>query len=173
MRATSSLTRMGAAAREQLRGASAVGSKTDERRRRALHGQHSRANARGTEHMPGDSFSGRCGTSFNVYLSLLLRTGRSARMAACWRPGELPSGGAAVEVLSSATVFLTGTAPTQTTAAELSSPCHGKPWLGRRGGMTYDSHILPRRQASEGREGAGAIQYAPRKALRFSRREAN
>ena len=39
--------------------------------------------------------------------------------------------------------------------------------------MTYDSHILPRRQASEGREGAGAIQYAPRKALRFSRREAN
>ena len=28
-------------------------------------------------------------------------------------------------------------------------------------------------QASEGREDAGAIQYAPRKALRFSRREAN
>ena len=38
-------------------------------------------------------------------------------MAACWRLGELPSGGAAVEVLSSATVFLAGTAPTQTTAA--------------------------------------------------------
>ena len=59
MRATSSLTRMGAAAREQLRGASAVGSKTDEPRPRALHRQHSsRANARETEQMSGDSFSG-------------------------------------------------------------------------------------------------------------------
>ena len=58
MRATSSLTRMGAAAREQLRGASAVGSKTDEPRPRALHRQHSRANARETEQMCGDSSSG-------------------------------------------------------------------------------------------------------------------
>ena len=64
MRATSTLTRMGAAAQEQLRGASAVDSRTDEPRRRALHGQHSRANARReTEHMSGDSPSGgaRCG----------------------------------------------------------------------------------------------------------------
>ena len=36
MRATSTLTRMGAAAQEQLRGASAVDSRTDEPRRRAL-----------------------------------------------------------------------------------------------------------------------------------------
>ena len=58
MRATSALTRMGAAAREQLRGASAVDSTTDEPRRRTLHGQHSRANARETEQMCGDSSSG-------------------------------------------------------------------------------------------------------------------
>ena len=42
----------------QLRGASAVDSRTDEPRRRALHGQHSRANARETEQMSGDSPSG-------------------------------------------------------------------------------------------------------------------
>ena len=58
MRATSTLTRMGAATQEQLRGASAVDSRTDEPRRRALHGQHSRANARETEQMSGDSPSG-------------------------------------------------------------------------------------------------------------------
>ena len=58
MRATSTLTRTGAAAREQLRGASAVDSRTDEPRRRALHGQHSRANARETEQMCGGSSSG-------------------------------------------------------------------------------------------------------------------
>ena len=53
MRATSTLTRMGAAAQEQLRGASAMDSRTDEPRRRALHGQHSRANARETEQSGG------------------------------------------------------------------------------------------------------------------------
>ena len=36
----------------------------------------------------------------------------------------------------------------------------------------YCTQLLPCRHASEGREDAGAIQYAPRKALRFSRREA-
>ena len=49
---------MGAAAREQPRGASTGDSRTDEPRRRALHGQHSRANARETEQMCGDSSSG-------------------------------------------------------------------------------------------------------------------
>ena len=38
--------------------ARAVDSRTDEPRRRALHGQHSRANARETEQMSGDSPSG-------------------------------------------------------------------------------------------------------------------
>ena len=46
-------------------------------------------------------------------------TGLGARMAACWRPGELPSGGAAVEVLSTAIVFQTGTASLQTAAGVL------------------------------------------------------
>ena len=67
MRATSTLTKMGAAAREQLRGASAVDSRTDEPRRRTLHGQHSRANARETEQMCGDSSSG--GAHFSMQKS--------------------------------------------------------------------------------------------------------
>ena len=46
-------------------------------------------------------------------------TGLGARMAACWRPGELPSGGAAVEVLSTTIVFQTGTASLQTAAGVL------------------------------------------------------
>ena len=114
MRATSTLTRMGAAAREQLRGASAVDSRTDEPRRRTLHGQHSRANARETEQMSGDSFSG------GAHFSMCTFDRAECKDGSVLAAGELPSGGAAVEVLSSATVFLTGTAPTQTTAAELS-----------------------------------------------------
>ena len=117
MRATSTLTRMGAAAREQLRGASAVDSRTDGPRCRALHGQHSRANARETEQVCGDSSSG--GAHFSMWAGVPL-TGLGAWMAAGWRPGELTSGGAPVEVLSSATVFSTGAPPIRTTAAELS-----------------------------------------------------
>ena len=45
--------------------------------------------------------------------------GLGARMAACWRPGELPSGGAAVEVLSTTIVFQTGTASLQKAAGVL------------------------------------------------------
>ena len=85
MRATSSLTRMGAAAREQLRGASAVDSRTDEPRRRALHGQHSRANARETEQMSGDSPSG--GAHFSMC---------TFDRAGCKDGSVLAAGGAAI-----------------------------------------------------------------------------
>ena len=84
-------------------------------RRRALHGQHSRANARETEQMSGDSPSG--GAHFSM--CTFDRAGCKDAMAACWRPGELPSGGAAVEVLSTTTVFQTGTASLQTAAGVL------------------------------------------------------
>ena len=85
MRATSTLTRMGAAAQEQLRGASAVDSRTDEPRRRALHGQHSRANARETEQMSGDSPSG--GAHFSMC---------TFDRAGCKDGSVLAAGGAAI-----------------------------------------------------------------------------
>ena len=85
MRATSTLTKMGAAAREQLRGASAVDSRTDEPRRRALHGQHSRANARETEQMSGDSPSG--GAHFSMC---------TFDRAGCKDGSVLAAGGAAI-----------------------------------------------------------------------------
>ena len=86
MRATSTLTRMGAAARGQLRGASAVDSRTDEPRRRALHGQHSRANAKGeTEQMSGDSPSG--GAHFSMC---------TFDRAGCKDGSGLAAGGAAI-----------------------------------------------------------------------------
>ena len=85
MRVTSTLTRMGAAAREQPRGASTVDSRTDEPRRRALHGQHSRANARETEQMSGDSPSG--GAHFSMC---------TFDRAGCKDGSVLAAGGAAI-----------------------------------------------------------------------------
>ena len=76
---------MGAAAQEQLRGASAVDSRTDEPRRRALHGQHSRANARETEQMSGDSPSG--GAHFSMC---------TFDRAGCKDGSVLAAGGAAI-----------------------------------------------------------------------------
>ena len=103
-------TRMGAAAREQLRGASAVDSRTDEPRCRALHGgQHSRANAREREQMCGDSSSG--GAHFSMCTFDRAECMDGSVLAAGGAAIRDQSGGAAsVEVLSTTTVFQTGTA---------------------------------------------------------------
>jgi len=64
-------------------------------------------------------------------------TGLGARMAACWRPGELPSGGAAVEVLSTTAVFQTGTCWISVSVCGRwrAAARYGGPWQGSLPGL--------------------------------------
>ena len=102
MRATSTLTRMGAAAQEQLRGASAVDSRpTNHGVARCMDSILERMRGKQSKCLAIRPPGG------HIFQCVPL-IGLGARMAACWRPGELPSGGAAVEVTKGLPVCVTG-----------------------------------------------------------------